>query len=213
MRPVFKLARWGGSQRGSCKFARSFVPEVYDGVVRQIMPFYDITQSETVDITRIICHHYYSREQRRTATDVCYRLLDTSGVFISVENIMSNSVKGIQLGIERWKRFQIEHGRTNVMVEKQVQRFNSECFPITVNEHLSCLNKLVFRPQNSSGGRICRLVSMPLNNQWQLCFYFHFSIFSEICKCFAQLLIAIRLNGKARLRDYLVSLRRALLYG
>ena len=54
MRPVFKLARWGGSQRGSCKFARSFVPEVYDGVVRQIMPFYDITQSETVDITRII---------------------------------------------------------------------------------------------------------------------------------------------------------------
>ena len=207
--------------------ARSFIPEVYDDVVRQIMPFYDIIQSEIVDIVRtvkpdvtqwldtgcgtgnmvemalpffpdttflltdpnepmlkraverlkafpekrarfltptpsegllahkdtlkpqvitaILCHHYYTKEQRRTATAVCYRLLDAGGVFISVENIMPDSVQGTQLGLERWKRFQIEHGRTSVMAEKHAARFNSEFFPITVDEHLKLLKETGFR--------------------------------------------------------------------
>ena len=96
-------------------------------------------------ITAILCHHYVNKEQRRTATDVCYRLLDTSGVFISVENIMSNSVKGIQLGIERWKRFQIEHGRESVIAEKHIKRFNSEYFPIKVNEYIELLKQTGFQ--------------------------------------------------------------------
>ena len=207
--------------------ARSFIPEVYDDVVRQIMPFYDTIQAETVDlvktlqldvtqwldtgcgtgalvetairffpntafiltdptelmlkragdklkafpgkqvkflpptptegllvhqdvlkpqvITAILCHHYYTREQRRTATDICYRLLDAGGVFISVENIMPDSVKGTQLGLERWKRFQIEHGRVSVAAEKHVKRFNSEYFPITVNEHITLLKEIGFQ--------------------------------------------------------------------
>ena len=207
--------------------ARSFIPEVYDNVVRQIMPFYDIIQSETVDlvrtlkpevkqwldtgcgtgnlieialrffpdtafvltdptelmlkrakdrfksfpdkhvrflpptpsegllsyknvlkpqvITAILCHHYFNKEQRRTATNVCFRLLDAGGVFIAVENIMPDSLQGTQLGLARWKRFQIEHGRKNVMAEKHTKRFNSEYFPITVNEHIELLKETGFR--------------------------------------------------------------------
>jgi tRNA (cmo5U34)-methyltransferase len=207
--------------------ATSFIPEVYDDVVRQIMPFYDVIQSEIIDIVRtvkpdvkqwldtgcgtgnlveialkvfpdtafvladptekmlkaavtrlkafygkrvsslpltpsdgllaykdvlkpqvitaILCHHYYNREQRRTATKVCYQLLDASGVFISVENILPDSIRGTQLGIERWKRFQIEHGRTSIMAEKHTARFNSEFFPITVNEHIELLKGTGFQ--------------------------------------------------------------------
>ena len=207
--------------------ARSFIQEVYDNVVRQIMPFYDTIQSETVDlvrtlkpdvkqwldtgcgtgnlveialrffpdtnfvltdptelmlkravdrlqafpekrvrflpptpsegllsyenvlkpqvITAILCHHYFNKQQRRTATDICYRLLEAGGVFISVENIMPDSPQGTQLGLVRWKRFQIEHGRENVMAEKHTKRFNSEYFPITVNEHIELLKETGFR--------------------------------------------------------------------
>ena len=96
-------------------------------------------------ITAILCHHYFNKEQRRTATDVCYRLLDAGGVFISVENIMPDSLQGTQLGLERWKRFQIEHGRESVMAEKHVKRFNSEYFPITVNEHIELLKETGFQ--------------------------------------------------------------------
>ena len=207
--------------------ARSFIPEVYDNVVRQIMPFYDTIQSETVDlvrtlkpdvkqwldtgcgtgnlveialrffpdtnfvltdptelmlkravdrlqvfpekrvrflpstpsegllsyenvlkpqvITAILCHHYFNKQQRRTATDVCYQLLEADGVFISVENIMPDSLQGTQLGLERWKRFQIEHGRESVQAEKHTKRFNSEYFPITVKEHLELLKETGFQ--------------------------------------------------------------------
>ena len=207
--------------------ATSFIPEIYDDVVRQIMPFYDVIQSEIIDIVRtvkpdvtlwldtgcgtgtlvetalrffpnttfiltdptelmlkraadrlkafsekrvrflpltpsegllthkdvlkpqvitaILCHHYYKKEQRRTATDICYRLLDAEGVFISVENIMPDSIRGTQLGIERWKRFQVEHGKTSVMAEKHAARFNSEFFPITVNEHIELLKEIGFQ--------------------------------------------------------------------
>jgi tRNA (cmo5U34)-methyltransferase len=207
--------------------ARSFIPEVYDDVVRQIMPFYDIIQAEIIDIVRtvnpditqwldtgcgtgtlvetalkvfpdttfiltdptelmleravdrlkafpekqvrflppmpsegllvhkgilkpqvitaILCHHYYSKEQRRTATDICYQLLDTGGVFLSVENIMPDTILGTQLGLERWKHFQIEHGRTSIMAEKHAKRFNTEYFPITINEHLKLLKGIGFQ--------------------------------------------------------------------
>jgi tRNA (cmo5U34)-methyltransferase len=206
--------------------ARSFIPDVYDAAIRQIMPFYDVIQSEVIDIVRtvkpdvkqwldtgcgtgnlveialrffsnttfvltdptelmlkravdrlkafpekqakfltptpsegllahkdvlkpqvitaILCHHYYNREQRRTATTVCYQLLDAGGVFISVENIMPDSVQGTQLGIERWKRFQIEHGRISIMAEKHAARLNSEFFPITADEYLELFKETGF---------------------------------------------------------------------
>ena len=34
--------------------ARSFIPEVYEDVVRQIMPFYDTMQSEIIDLVRTV---------------------------------------------------------------------------------------------------------------------------------------------------------------
>lgn len=96
-------------------------------------------------ITAILCHHYYNKEQRRTATAGCYQLLNAGGVFISVENIMPDSAQGTQLGIERWKLFQVEHGRTSIQAEKHTARFNSEFFPITINEHLELLKQTGFQ--------------------------------------------------------------------
>jgi tRNA (cmo5U34)-methyltransferase len=207
--------------------ATSFIPEVYDNVVRQILPFYDIFQTETLDlvktikpdvkqwldtgcgsgtlveralvlfphtgfvladptekmlqaavtrlkasaakrltflpptpseglpaykhvlqpqvITAILCHHYYNQEQRREATAVCYKLLEAGGLYITFENTMPDSAQGTQLAIERWKRFQVEHGRTPIMAEKHAGRMNSEYFPITVSEHLDLLKETGFK--------------------------------------------------------------------
>ena len=96
-------------------------------------------------ITAILCHHYLNKEQRRAATEICHQLLDTGGLYITVENIMPNSQQSTELGLERWKRFQIEHGRMPVMAEKHLKRFNSEFFPITVNEHLALLKETGFK--------------------------------------------------------------------
>jgi tRNA (cmo5U34)-methyltransferase len=206
--------------------ATSFVPEAYDTSVRQIMPFYDVIQTEAVDlvktlrpdvtqwldtgcgtgnlveialkefpqtffiladptekmlqaavtrlngtegkrltflppipteglpahknvlqpqvITAILCHHYLNKEQRRKATKICFDLLPERGVYITVENTAPDSARGTQISLARWKRAQIAQGRTEVMAEKHAARFNSEYFPITVNEHLQLLRETGF---------------------------------------------------------------------
>ena len=96
-------------------------------------------------ITAILSHHYYKPEQRRKATGICYSLLESGGLYITVENVMPNSDAGIQLSLERWKRFQIEHGRTKEMAEEHGKRFNSEYFPMSINEHFKLLKETRFR--------------------------------------------------------------------
>lgn len=96
-------------------------------------------------ITAILCHHYLNKERRRTATNACYDLLDADGVFITVENILPGSPRGITVGVERWKRFQVEQGKTLSQAEEHSKRLNTEFFPITVAEHLDLLRSSGFR--------------------------------------------------------------------
>ncbi len=96
-------------------------------------------------ITAILCHHYLKKPQRYQATQICYQLLDQGGVFITVENITPGTQHGISLGLDRWKRFQVEQGRAKSVVEEHARRFNSEYFPITIGEHFQLLRETGFK--------------------------------------------------------------------
>lgn len=96
-------------------------------------------------ITAILSHHYLQKPQRSQATQICYQLLEEGGVFITVENIAPVTQQGISLGLGRWKRFQIEQGRLKSVVEAHSRRFNSEYFPITIEEHLNLLRETGFK--------------------------------------------------------------------
>ncbi|MDW7731967.1 MAG: class I SAM-dependent methyltransferase [Methanolobus sp.] len=96
-------------------------------------------------ITAIQCHHYLSREDRAKAVKVCYELLKGSGIFITFENIRPLTEEGILIGKRYWGRFQSEHGRSEDEIEAHLERFGTEYFPITVEEHLELLRKTGFR--------------------------------------------------------------------
>jgi tRNA (cmo5U34)-methyltransferase len=68
-------------------------------------------------ITAIQCHHYLTREDRAKATGVCYNLLKEGGVYI----------------------------RTEEEIEEHLKRFDTEYFPITIEEHLKLLRETGFR--------------------------------------------------------------------
>jgi tRNA (cmo5U34)-methyltransferase len=99
-------------------------------------------------ITAVLSHHYLHKPQRREATQICHQLLDESGVFVTVENITAGTDEAISLALERWKRFQIEHGRSKSVAEEHAKRFNSEYFPISVEEHISLLRETGFKFAN-----------------------------------------------------------------
>lgn len=96
-------------------------------------------------ITSIQCHHYLSREGRAKATGVCYNLLKESGIYITFENTRPLTEEGIIMGKRYWCNFQLSHGRTEEEIEEHLERFDTEYFPITVEEHLKLLRETGFR--------------------------------------------------------------------
>jgi tRNA (cmo5U34)-methyltransferase len=95
-------------------------------------------------ITAIQCHHYLNREGRTRATGVCYKLLTEGGVYITFENIRPLTENGTTIGKRYWANFQSTHGRSEDEIEKHMERFDTEYFPITVEEHLELLRETGF---------------------------------------------------------------------
>jgi tRNA (cmo5U34)-methyltransferase len=95
-------------------------------------------------ITAVMCHHYLKPEQRRKAVKACCNLLATGGIFIAFENIHPDSEKHLEIGLRRWKEFQLSQGRNAKAVEQHLDRFNKEYFPIHIGEHIKLLRECGF---------------------------------------------------------------------
>ncbi|MDD4248882.1 MAG: class I SAM-dependent methyltransferase, partial [Methanosarcina sp.] len=107
--------------------------------------FYQELEEKPDVITAIQCHHYLSREARAVAIKVCYNLLKEGGIYITFENIRPLTEEGINIGKRYWGNFQLTHGRSENEIDTHLERFDTEYFPITVEEHLELLRKTGFK--------------------------------------------------------------------
>lgn len=109
------------------------------------MPSQNIFLSKNADIiTAIQSHHYLNEDERYKATKSCYDSLNKNGVYITFENISPVTEKGIEIGKEYWKNFQISKGKAVEEVENHLKRFNVEYFPITIEKHFNLLRNCGF---------------------------------------------------------------------
>ena len=90
-------------------------------------------------ISAIQCHHYGGDEVRKGAIDTCFRLLERGGLYVTFENIRPDTVRGVEIGLNRWSHFQIEAGRSEQVVKEHRSRFGKNYFPITIADHLELL--------------------------------------------------------------------------
>ena len=96
-------------------------------------------------ITAIQSHHYLSQAKREKATKTCYSLLKNKGLYMTFENVRPSSKKGIENAKKYWSAFQLSKGKDADAVRDHMKRFDSEYFPITVDEHLKLLKACGFR--------------------------------------------------------------------
>jgi tRNA (cmo5U34)-methyltransferase len=96
-------------------------------------------------VTAIQCHHYLSPAGREEAVRTCFEVLESGGLFVSFENVTFTSSVGTQIGLERWGRWQRNAGRSPSEVDAHIKRFNTEYFPITVNEHIKLMKAVGFQ--------------------------------------------------------------------
>jgi len=95
-------------------------------------------------ITAILCHHYLDATTRISATENCYRMLNKGGIYITVEIIRPLTELGVELGLQRWKAFQIEQGKCADEAASHIARFDQDYYPITIEEHLAILREVGF---------------------------------------------------------------------
>ena len=95
-------------------------------------------------ITTIQSHHYLSPTERAKATEVCHKLLEPKGMFITFENIRPFTPEGAAIGKQYWGSFQLSQGRDAQAVEEHMKRFGVEYFPLTIEEHLRLYRKTGF---------------------------------------------------------------------
>jgi tRNA (cmo5U34)-methyltransferase len=96
-------------------------------------------------ITAIQSHHYLSQAKREKATKTCYGLLKNKGLYVTFENVRPSSKKGIENAKKYWSDYQRSKGKDAETVKDHMKRFDSEYFPITVEEHLKLLKACGFQ--------------------------------------------------------------------
>jgi tRNA (cmo5U34)-methyltransferase len=119
-----------------------------DGRIRFLDPVSTenlILKSKCDVITAIQSHHYLSKAKREEATRTCYGSLKNKGFYITFENIKPSSKKGIENAKKYWSAFQFSKGKGTEAVKDHMKRFDSEYFPITVEEHLKLLKTCGFQ--------------------------------------------------------------------
>ncbi len=95
-------------------------------------------------VTAIMCHHYLEPEARRAAVRGCCEILEPGGVLVVFENVESESPRGRELGLRRWREFQLRQGRPAEAVDKHLRRFGTELKPIRIAEHLALFRAVGF---------------------------------------------------------------------
>ncbi len=95
-------------------------------------------------VTAIQVNHYFEWEDRITAVKKCFNALKNGGIFISFENFAPYSNIGEKLFLDRWRSYQLNHGRSRRECEHHIGRYKREYFPITLSEHTNVMKKCGF---------------------------------------------------------------------
>jgi len=96
-------------------------------------------------ITSILSHHYMKYDDRVIAVKKCYDALKENGVYIFFENFAPNCEQGKIIVMDRWSRYQSQHGKSDSDVKTHLARYGKNYFPITISEHFNILKKCGFQ--------------------------------------------------------------------
>lgn len=109
------------------------------------LPIKEINYGSQFDvITSILVNHYMAYEERLIAVRNCYNALKEEGIFITFENFAPCDETMKKLYLKRWIKYQYSK-KSIKQCEKHLSRYNTEYFPITIQEQIRILKECGFR--------------------------------------------------------------------
>jgi tRNA (cmo5U34)-methyltransferase len=95
-------------------------------------------------VTAVMCHHYSTPPERRAGVQACFDILAPGGLLVVFENVECDSPRGREVGLARWRQFQLQQGRAPEAVDQHLARFGTELKPVRIAEHLELLRATGF---------------------------------------------------------------------
>jgi len=109
------------------------------------LPIEEINYGSQFDvITSILVNHYMTYKERMAAVRNCYKALKKQGTFITYENFAPCDEAMKNLYLKRWRKYQYNKGKSIKECEKHLSRYNTEYFPITIQEQIKILRDCGF---------------------------------------------------------------------
>lgn len=96
-------------------------------------------------ITAIQVNHYLYKHERKIALQKCYEALKDKGIFISFENFAPFTDLGKSVYLEKWKRYQMEQGKSIEECNKHIERYGKDYYPISLSEHMELMQNCGFQ--------------------------------------------------------------------
>lgn len=96
-------------------------------------------------ITAIQVNHYLHMTERKIALQKCFEALKDNGLFISFENFAPFTDLGKSIFLEKWKRYQMEQGKSFEESNRHIERYGKDYFPISLSEHMELMRNCGFR--------------------------------------------------------------------
>lgn len=125
------------------KVAKSKISSSYVEFLKLPMEGIDYHSQFNV-ITSILVNHYLSYEERMIAVKNCYNALKEEGIYITFENFAPCDETMKKLYLKRWEKYQYSKGKSIEECEKHLSRYNTEYFPITIQEQIRILRDCGF---------------------------------------------------------------------
>lgn len=109
------------------------------------LPIKEINYDSQFDvITAILVNHYLAYEERMIAVRNCYNSLREKGIYITFENFAPCDETMKKLYLKRWEKYQCNKGKSIKECKKHLSRYNTEYFPITIQEQIRILEECGF---------------------------------------------------------------------
>lgn len=106
----------------------------------------DLSYDEEFDVlTAIQVNHYFPKEQRRSVLKKYYEALKKDGLYISFENFAPFSAYGECICLKKWKKYQMQMGKSLAECEKHMGRYGKEYYPITLTETIELMRDCGFK--------------------------------------------------------------------
>ncbi len=102
-------------------------------------------ENNSVDIiTAIQAHHYDKKHERKVATTNCFRMLVKNGLYITSEHYYPSNKISKEMFLRYWMNHQMLMGKSKGEAVNYLKRFNTEYFPISVDDHVSLYKEIGF---------------------------------------------------------------------